>query len=77
MKNRILFCAATILTSAFLVSCGEKEIEADNKINVFYVKADESSIVPVEYELKTDPAKDMYGAITELVQKLEESRRCV
>ena len=73
MKNRILFCAATILTSAFLVSCGEKEIEADNKINVFYVKADETSIVPVEYELKTDPAKDMYGAITELVQKLEES----
>ena len=73
MKNRILFCAATLLTSAFLVSCGEKEIEADNKINVFYVKADESSIVPVEYELKTDPAKDMYGAITELVQKLEES----
>ncbi len=57
----------------FWFHVAKKKIEADNKINVYYVKTDETSIVPVEYELKTDPTKDMYGAITELVQKLEES----
>ena len=73
IKNRILLCAATLLSFAFLVSCGEQKVEADNKINVYYVKTDETSIVQIEYELKTDPSKDLDGAVTELVQRLEET----
>jgi germination protein M len=72
-KNRILLGTAMFLASFCLVSCGQKEDVADNKINVFYVTTDETSIVSKEYELKTNPNEDIDGAVNELQEMLENS----
>jgi len=72
-KNKIILFAAILFSSLFFVSCGSKTEVSDNKIDIYYVTTEENKIVPVKYELKSDPKEDIYGTINEIVAELEKS----